>query len=244
MDLKERIMKILLIGYGRMGKEIEKIAIERNHDIINTIDIHNYSELNQENASKADVAIEFTTPDSVLKNIYRCFELDLPIVTGTTGWHKKLKDVSLRCKKDDQSLFYASNFSIGVNLFFALNEKMARLMENFEQYDVSIKEIHHTKKLDSPSGTAASLADIIRQNLSRKNDWTMEEPLPSDIHISAIREGDIKGIHSVKYESGIDFIELNHHAKSRKGFAKGAVLAAEYLLNKKGIFTMRDLLEI
>ncbi|MGC9342198.1 MAG: 4-hydroxy-tetrahydrodipicolinate reductase [Bacteroidales bacterium] len=237
-------MKIVLIGYGKMGREIETAALARNHSVIAKIDIDNYDELNATLASEADVAIEFTTPSSVLKNIYKCFELNLPIVVGTTGWHNELDKIKRACNEGNHSLFYSSNFSVGVNLFFALNENLAEMMNNFKQYDVSMKEIHHTQKLDAPSGTAVTLADMIVARLERKSHWNLGEGKINEINIEAIREGDVKGTHSVKYESEIDTIEVTHSAKSRKGFAEGAVLAAEYLWNKKGIFTMRDLLGI
>lgn len=237
-------MKIVLIGYGKMGREIEKTAIEKGHSILARIDIDNYQELDQNLAAEADVAIEFTIPNSVLQNIYKCFELGLPVVTGTTGWHNELEKVKKDCIEGNHSLFYASNFSIGVNIFFALNENLAEIMNGFSQYDVLMKEIHHTRKLDAPSGTAVTLADIIISKLERKKSWTLAPGNEKEIAIEAKREGDIKGIHTVKYESEIDFIEVTHNAKTRKGFAEGAVLAAEYLSNKKGIFTMRDLLGI
>lgn len=237
-------MRIALIGYGKMGHEIEKIAIERGHSISGIIDINNAEDLNPSLNSESDVAIEFTTPESVINNLYRCFEIGLPVVAGTTGWHEKLNEVMDRCREGNCSLFYASNFSIGVNLFFAMNKKFAKLMEKFPQYDVSISETHHTQKIDSPSGTAVTLANLISEELSGKNGWTSEKPNKRDIQIEAFREGDIKGIHTVKYDSDIDFITLTHHAKSRRGFATGAVLAAEYLYGKNGIFTMRDLLDI
>jgi 4-hydroxy-tetrahydrodipicolinate reductase len=237
-------MKIVLIGYGKMGQEIEKVAVDRKHTIIAKIDIDNYSELDEKLAEEADVAIEFTTPSSVLNNIYRCFEINLPVVTGTTGWHNEMAKVKKDCLEGNHSLFYASNFSIGVNLFFVLNENLAEMMNSFPQYDVLMKEIHHTRKLDAPSGTAITLADLITSQLKRKDNWTLGESKTHEIKIEAIREGDVKGIHTVKYESDIDFIEVIHNAKSRKGFAEGAVMAAEYLSNKKGIFTMRDLLGI
>lgn len=237
-------MKVVLIGYGKMGHEVEKLALARNHSIVGRIDIDNYDDLNSNLASKADVAIEFTTPSTVLKNIYKCFDLDLPVVAGTTGWHAELEKVIKDCTNGNHSLFYSSNFSIGVNLFFALNELLAELMNNFPQYNVSMKEIHHTQKLDAPSGTAVTLADLIIQRLDRKSNWKLNEGQLDEICIEAIREGEVTGTHNVRYESEIDFIEVTHNAKSRKGFAEGAVVAAEFLMNKKGIFTMRDLLGI
>lgn len=227
-----------------MGREIEKEALERKHEIIARIDIDNYNELNPETASRADVAVEFTVPSSVLKNIYKCFELDLPVVTGTTGWHENLEEVRKACQEGQHSLFHASNFSVGVNLFFVMNEYFTGVMNDFPQYDVGIRETHHIRKVDAPSGTAVSLAEIILSRLKRKNGWALDSKKEDDISIEAIREGDVTGIHSITWNSDIDYIEITHEAKNRKGFAEGAVLAAEYLFNKKGIFTMRDLLGI
>ncbi|MFW5644439.1 MAG: 4-hydroxy-tetrahydrodipicolinate reductase [Bacteroidota bacterium] len=237
-------MRIILIGYGKMGHEIEKAAIERGHTISGIIDVHNTEDLSSSLAEKADLAIEFTTPSSVLDNLYRCFELNLPVVTGTTGWHDEIDSVKEKCLSGNKSLFYASNFSIGVNLFFVLNEQMARIMNKFANYDVSIEETHHTQKLDSPSGTAVSIAQIIEEQLTRKTGWKLDDAGKDEITVKAIRSGDVKGIHKVRYESDEDFIELTHTAKSRKGFAEGAVVAAEFMKNRKGVFTMRDLLGI
>lgn len=237
-------MNIVIIGYGKMGREIEKIALERGHTIVKTIDIDNRSDLNSALAKQVDVAIEFTSPNSAINNIYSCFELGIPVVAGSTGWHEKLEEVTTNCLKGNHSLFYASNYSIGVNLFFALNEKFAQMMNSYPQYKVSMEEIHHTQKLDAPSGTAVSLANIIIEYLDRVSDWKLDSTSDKILPIKAIREGDVKGIHKVKYEAEEDYIELVHHAKSRKGFAMGAVFAAEYLKEKKGVFTMRDLLGI
>jgi len=236
-------MKIILIGYGKMGKEIEQVLRSRGHDISLIVDLNNRAELNQNAASNADLAIEFTSPESVLDNIYSCFDLGLPVVTGSTGWHDKLGEVTKKCIEKDQSLFHASNFSIGVNLFFELNEKLTKLMNPFPEYDVKMKEVHHTQKLDEPSGTAVSLAEQIIRNLERKNTWTLGEGDAGSVGIEALREGNIKGIHSVRFESDIDFIEIKHEAKTRKGFAMGSVLAAEFLHGKKGVYTMKDLLK-
>mgnify|MGYP006283938943 CR=1 FL=1 len=237
-------MRIMVIGYGKMGHEIEKAAIERGHTISGIIDVHNIGDLNSSLAEKTDVAIEFTTPSSVIDNLFRCFKLGLPVVTGTTGWHDQLEEVKEKCKKENNSLFYASNFSIGVNLFFVLNEQMAKIMNKFPEYDISIEETHHTQKLDSPSGTAVSIARIIEEQLTRKTGWKLGNAGKDEIPVKAIRSGDIKGIHKIQYESDNDYIELTHKAKSRKGFAEGAVLAAEFLTGQKGVFTMRDLLGI
>lgn len=237
-------MKIALIGYGKMGKEIEKMALRRNHSIHIIIDLNNTEELKSEKFSECDVAIEFTSPSAVLSNIYSAFEANVPIVTGTTGWHNKLDQVSAECEKNGTALFHTSNFSIGVNLFFAVNEYVADIMNNFPDYNVSMEESHHIHKLDAPSGTAISLANIILNKLDRKSSWSLTGEKPEVIPIKAIRKGEITGIHTLKYESEEDFIELTHHAKSRKGFALGAVMAAEFLKNKKGVYTMSDLLGI
>jgi len=238
-------MKIALIGYGRMGHEIEMIALERGHEISLVIDLDNPGDLAPDKLGTVDVAIEFTTPTSVIGNIKKCFDASVPVVAGTTGWHEELGEISELCQKKDQSLFYASNFSIGVNIMFAVNEYLAGLMNGVEQYDVSIDETHHTRKLDAPSGTAISIADQILKSLHRKVKWSLGKAgTDNEIVIQAHREGDVKGIHEIKYESDEDIITLKHEAKSRKGFAMGAVLAAEFIRNKKGVFTMRDLMGI
>lgn len=235
-------MKLAIIGYGNMGREIERIALERKHTIELTIDVDSKDELTPENLVRADVAIEFTTPGSVISNLYACFESGIPVVTGTTGWHNQREEVFQKCNSMNASLFYASNFSIGVNLFFEINKITAQLLDKFNQYDVSISETHHTRKLDAPSGTAVSLAEILTEKLSKKQGWSLDSPGENEIGITAIRQGDVAGIHSVKFESAEDSIELSHSAFSRKGFAKGAVAAAEFIVDKKGIFTMSDLL--
>ncbi len=236
-------MKIALIGYGKMGQEIEKIALERGHSIVLIIDVSNQHDLKKENLKKADVVIDFSIPNSAVNNIRACFNADIPIVCGTTGWNKELKEISALCYSNNQALFHSSNFSIGVNILFAVNEYLAGIMNNFKQYDVRLEEIHHTQKLDAPSGTAISIAEQIISGLDRKKSWSLEaSENEQSILINSIREGDIKGIHEIIYESDVDFINLKHFAKSRKGFALGAVLAAEFLKDKKGVFTMRDVL--
>lgn len=238
-------MKIALIGYGKMGKEIEQVAIARGHSIDLIIDINNLHDLSKENLSKCDVAIEFTTPSSAVNNIIFCINSSIPVVTGTTGWNNHFHDIENLCSEKHGAIFYASNFSIGVNILFAVNEYLAKLMNKFPDYDVEITEVHHTQKLDSPSGTAISLADMIIENNSRKKSWSLNQNESKDvIPIKAFREGDIKGIHEVNYISITDIITLKHFAKSRRGFAEGAIKAAEFIINKKGIYTMRDLLEI
>lgn len=238
-------MKIALIGYGRMGKEIEKIAISRGHEINFKIDINNQEDLTVENLQKADVAIEFTIPNTAVQNYNICFEAGIPVVSGTTGWLDQKDEVYTACKKADGTFFYGSNFSVGVNLFFELNKKLAELMAPRNEYDVEMTEVHHTKKLDAPSGTAISLAEDALEILPEKDTWVNDQtPAENEMNIKSEREGLVPGIHTLKYESGIDFIEITHSAKSREGFAFGAVLAAEYCLDNKGILTMKDLLKL
>ena len=238
-------MKIALIGYGKMGKTIEAIAKNRGHEIVLTIDVSNQNELTEENLKKADVAIEFTIPSSALNNYKICFASGVPVVSGTTGWLDKKEEVVAEMKKHDGTFFYASNFSLGVNLFFALNKKLAKLMKNRTEYDISMEEVHHSQKLDAPSGTAISLAEDIFEIHPGKKAWTLETPSKADeMHIEAIREGEVHGIHRIKYESEVDYIEIEHSAKSRQGFALGAVLAAEFSANKKGLVSMNDLLNL
>ena len=238
-------MKIALIGYGKMGKEIEKVAISRGHEISLIIDIDNPEDLTIENLQKSDVAIEFTIPSSAIKNYNICFEAGIPVVSGTTGWLEKKDEVYQKCKETRGTFFYGSNFSVGVNLFFELNKKLADLMAPRTEYNVEMTEVHHTQKLDSPSGTAISLVDDILDILPGKQSWVNnDKPAENNINIKSERIGQVPGIHTVQYESDIDFIEITHSAKSRKGFAFGAVLAAEYCLENIGILTMKDLLKI
>ena len=238
-------MKIALIGYGKMGKEIEKIAISRGHEINLIIDIDNPEDLTIANLQKCDVAIEFTIPASAIKNYNICFDAGIPVVSGTTGWLDKKDEVYKKCNETNGTFFYGSNFSVGVNLFFELNKKLADLMAPRAEYNVEMTEVHHTQKLDAPSGTAISLVDDIIDKLPKKNSWVNdEEPAEHNINIKSERIGNIPGIHTIRYESDVDFIEISHSAKSRKGFALGAVLAAEYCLENRGILTMKDLLKI
>jgi 4-hydroxy-tetrahydrodipicolinate reductase len=238
-------MKIALIGYGRMGQEIERIALERGHQVTLIIDINNAGDLNRENLHGIDVAIEFTTPETAVDNYLKCFEAGVPVVSGSTGWLDHWDYVSDACQKTETAFFYASNFSLGVNLFFELNRKLARLMSAFDQYNVSMTEIHHTKKLDAPSGTAISLATSILDCYPNLKGWE-NKILAAEglLGIQSIREGDVPGIHTIRYESEVDYIEITHSAKSRKGFAFGAVLAAEYTAGKKGILSMEQMLNI
>ncbi len=238
-------MKIALIGYGKMGKEIEKIAISRGHKTILKIDIDNIDELTVENLRKCDSAIEFTVPLSAVDNYLKCFEAGIPVVSGTTGWLDRKEEVFDKCRSFNGTFFYASNFSIGVNLFFELNRNLAEIMAGREDYLPVMKEVHHTRKLDAPSGTAISLAEDIIDILPSKKGWVNRADAPSDmLPVISERTGDVPGIHTVRYESDIDFIEITHSAKNRRGFALGAVLAAEFSYGKKGIITMRDMLKI
>jgi len=237
-------MNIALIGYGKMGKEIEQIALSRGHKIALIVDAHNASTFTIDELKKADVAIEFSTPDSALGNIYKCFEAGVPIVVGTTGWLDKLQEVKKTCQDKKQTLFYTSNYSIGVNLFFNLNKQLAKLMNAHKEYNVSMEEIHHVHKLDSPSGTAISLANQVLEHVEGKNKWvnttTQEE---NELAIISKRLDEVPGTHTVKYASDIDEISITHIAYNRKGFALGAVVAAEWVKDKKGVFGMEDLMK-
>ena len=238
-------MKIALIGYGKMGKEIEKIALDRGHEIVLKIDITNPEDLNLANLKKADVAIEFTTPASATANYKLCFEAGIPVVSGTTGWLEKQAEVYQFCKDLNGTFFHTTNFSLGVNIFFALNKKLAKLMGNHPEYTVEMKEIHHTQKLDAPSGTAITLAEGIIENIPSKKSWVnCTTGLADEVGIISEREGQVPGTHIINYDSEVDYIEITHCAKSRKGLAFGAVLAAEYSFGKKGILSMNDLLNL
>ena len=237
-------MKIALIGYGKMGKEIEQIALSRGHSVVLKIDINNPEELTIENLAKADVAIEFTAPATAVNNYLKCFEAGIPVVSGTTGWLEQKDEVEKRCLAKNGCFFYASNFSLGANIFFALNKTLAQLMKGFSQYDVSMTEVHHIHKLDAPSGTAITLAEeIIAVNASKTN-WTINEPKSTnELFINPIREGEVPGIHTIKYNSEVDFIEITHSAYNRKGLAFGALIAAEFCVGRKGVLSMTDLLK-
>jgi len=236
-------MKIALIGYGKMGKAIEEIALEKGHEIVLKIDVQNNADFTKENLQKAEVAIEFTGPHSAYENVKKCIEFGVPVVSGSTGWLEKWNEISALCETHNACLVYSSNYSIGVNLFFELNKQLAKLMEPYESYDVRMTEIHHTEKKDAPSGTAISLAEQILANISRKKDWVNAPSLtPSDLVITSERIDPAPGTHTVAYSSPIDTIEITHTAHTRKGFASGAVLAAEFAKNKSGIFTMKEVL--
>jgi 4-hydroxy-tetrahydrodipicolinate reductase len=232
-------MKIALLGYGKMGKEIEKIALKRGHQIVLKIDIDS----GPYDITKTDVAIDFSTPVAAYKNIKHCIDNKIPVVSGTTGWLNKFDELVAYCKKEGGSFLYGSNFSIGVNLFFKLNEYLAKLMYGIEGYDVSIEEIHHIHKLDAPSGTAITLAEQIIEN-SNKTGWNKEVPVEEEVYIDVKREGDVPGTHTVSYKSDQDMIMIQHKAYSREGFALGAVLAAEWLIDKTGVYNIKDVLSI
>jgi 4-hydroxy-tetrahydrodipicolinate reductase len=237
-------MKIALIGYGKMGKEIEQIALSRNHTFPVIIDINNIDEFTTENLRKADVVIEFSKPETAVDNIRKCFEAGIPVVCGTTGWLDKFDDIKAECLKTNNSFFYASNYSLGVNIFFKLNTFLAKIMNGFPQYEVEMEEVHHTQKLDAPSGTAISLANDIFKQIDRKKQWQLDgQDNAEKLKITAIRRDTVPGIHTIKYDSDVDFIEMTHSAKNRKGFALGAVIAAEFIAGKKGVFSMDDLLK-
>ncbi|GGK17619.1 MULTISPECIES: 4-hydroxy-tetrahydrodipicolinate reductase [Parabacteroides] len=237
-------MKIALIGYGKMGKTIEQIALSRGHQIVSIVDINNPEEFQSVNFKSADVAIEFTTPATAFDNYMKSFAAGVPVVSGTTGWLDRISEIKEKCEKEGKTFFYASNFSIGVNIFFALNKYLAKIMNNFPSYNISMTETHHIHKLDAPSGTAITLAEGILENVDRKERWTLETAeQPTDLPIHAIREGEVPGIHEVTYESDVDYISIKHDAKSRAGFALGAVVAAEFTAGKKGFLGMDDMLK-
>ncbi|MCD8288066.1 MAG: 4-hydroxy-tetrahydrodipicolinate reductase [Porphyromonadaceae bacterium] len=238
-------MKLALIGFGKMGHIIEEVARSRGHEIVSIIDVENPEEFESESFRKADAAIEFTTPSAALENYRKAFAANVPVVSGTTGWTEHLPEIQEACQKKGKTFFYASNFSLGVNLFFALNRYLAHIMNSFPLYEVKIEETHHIHKLDAPSGTAISLANDIIENLDRKTSWVEgREPATEEIGIKAIRRDEVPGCHSIIYESDVDTITLTHDAKNRKGFALGAVVAAEFIYGKKGFFTMQDMLKL
>ena len=232
-------MKIALLGFGKMGQTIEKIAVSRGHEIVlkKTVDS------TFKGLQNADVAIDFSFPDAAVCNISECLMTNTPIVCGTTGWLSQLDEMKKLCLEKNGSFIYASNFSLGVNIFFELNDYLSKIMAKFNNYAVSIEEIHHTEKLDAPSGTAITLANGIIANTDLTN-WTIGNPLENELPINAKREENVPGKHSVFYNSDVDFIEIKHEAKSREGFALGAIIAAEYIYNKKGIFTMKEVLQL
>lgn len=235
-------MKIAILGYGKMGKEIEKIALSRGNEVVLKIGEDNLSDLTKENLSSADVAIEFSTPHTAFDNIQLCFEAGVPVVVGTTGWLDKINDC-IQQTESGKGLFYASNFSVGVNVFFEINKKLASLMAPYNDYKVEMEEVHHTQKLDSPSGTAITLAEGIIDNLPKVTNWVNEETVSeNELGIVSKRIEKVPGTHIVTYENDIDEIYIKHTAHNRKGFALGAVLAAEFMKDKSGFYGMSDLL--
>lgn len=238
-------MKIALVGYGKMGKTIESIALQRGHTIDLKIDIDSIDAFTKDNLQACDVAIEFTGPQSAKENILSCLKASIPVISGSTGWLHNWSEVEQYCKDNNGSFLYASNFSVGVNIFFEINKKLARLMNPHTDYEVGIEELHHTQKKDAPSGTAITLAEQILQAIPRKHTWINQaSALPDELTIISKREDPAAGTHRIKYSSAVDDIEIIHTAHNRLGFALGAVLAAEYMFNKKGIFTMKDVLNI
>ncbi len=230
-------MKIALLGYGKMGKVIERIAVDRGHEIVLKKDeMNTYSGL-----ENADVAIDFSVPTAAVENISNCFHANVPVVSGTTGWLEHYDKIIALCHEKKGGFITSSNFSLGVNLFFEINDYLAKIMAPHSSYSVTMEEIHHTQKLDAPSGTAISLAKSIIENSSYTN-WTLDQAKPNEIHIEAKRIADIPGTHLVSYDSNIDSIEIKHTAHNREGFALGAVMAAEWLVGKKGVYTMKDVL--
>ncbi len=235
-------MKIALIGYGKMGHAIEEIALNRGHEIVCRIDADNTADFGSQAFASADVAIEFTTPQTAFDNYCKAFAAGVPVVSGTTGWLDRMPEVKAACEQGS-TFFYASNFSLGVNIFFALNRRLAEIMNHFsDEYNVSLEEIHHIHKLDHPSGTAISLANDIIDLTSHLDGWSETETAPDILPMKAVREGEVPGTHIIRYDSEVDTITIEHRAKSRRGFALGAVVAAEFTVGKKGFLTMNDML--
>lgn len=232
-------MKIALLGYGKMGKVIEQIALERGHEIV----LKKSSTDNYDGLEKADVAIDFSVPSAVVNNISKCLNTNIPVVSGTTGWLKEYPTITALCEEKKGAFIYASNFSLGVNIFFELNNYLSKIMSQLEQYNVRMEEVHHTQKLDAPSGTAITLAQDIIANSDYTN-WTLEQPKKNEIFINAQRIENVPGTHTIFYDSKVDTIEIKHTAHNREGFALGSVIAAEWLYGKKGIFTMKDVLNL
>ncbi len=235
-------MNIALLGYGKMGKEIEAAAADRGHRISHRFSSANSSELGSLTPRDADVAIEFSTPHTVLPNLIRCLHSGVPVVVGTTGWYDRFEEIETLCREKNGALLYATNFSLGVNLFFKVNKFLAEQMNRYPEYNVSLEEIHHVHKLDKPSGTAITLANQLLERIERKKKWSLVENGEDILAIKDKREGEVPGTHIIRYSSPVDDIEIMHKAHNRKGFALGAVLAAEFLLGKKGVFTMNDVI--
>ena len=241
-------MKIALIGYGKMGHIIERIALERGHEVVSKVDVDNQDEFESEAFASADVAIEFTVPTKAIENYRKAWAVGVPVVSGTTGWNAVLPELKAEIAEKGYTLFWASNFSLGVNLFFELNRRLATMMNRYADYDVDMTEIHHTEKKDAPSGTAITLAEGILENLDRKDEWVLVDGQgsidDSQLSIEALREGKVPGTHIVRYDSAVDSITIKHEAKSREGFALGAVVAAEFLVGKSaGFYSMSDLMK-
>ena len=235
-------MRIALLGYGKMGKMIERIAEGRGHEVVLVVDENNRADCTVAQLQKAEVAIEFTVPAVAVDDYKWCMDAGVPVVSGTTGWLERWQEVVDYCRERNGGFFYASNFSVGVNIFFRLNKYLAKMMDNFRNYKIFIEETHHIHKLDAPSGTAITLAEGILENIDRKERWTLNTAeAPTDLPIQAIREGEVPGIHEITYESEADIISIKHDAKSRAGFALGAVLAAEFTAGKKGFLGMSDM---
>lgn len=232
-------MKIALLGYGKMGQVIERIALERGHEIVLKKDETN----SFEGLSNADVAIDFSVPTAAVSNISSCFHANVPVISGTTGWLEHYDEIASLCVAKNGGFISSSNFSLGVNIFFELNDYLAKIMSKFDSYKVEMEEIHHTQKLDAPSGTAISLAKGVIEN-SSYTDWTIENPEQNQIHIESKRIGTVPGTHTVTYNSSVDAIEIKHTAHNREGFALGAIIAAEWIVGKQGIFTMKDVLNL
>ena len=238
-------MNLAIIGYGKMGKEIEQIALSRNHKVVLKIDENNINNINLDDFKDVDVAVEFSKPESAFSNINLCLDNNVPVVSGTTGWLDKFDEVILRCKSEQKGFFYASNFSLGVNLFFHLNKYLAKMMNNYKDYNIILEETHHTQKIDAPSGTAITLAEGIIEENEEKVAWVKEQSEKNnEIPIKSYRVGQVPGNHKIIYESDFDQIMIEHNAKSRKGFAMGALLAAEFMVGKKGYYSMKDLIKI
>lgn len=238
-------MKIAIIGYGKMGHAIESVGTGLGHLFPLIIDVDNRHELRENRLKEMDAAIEFSSPEVAPENILACLDQGVPVVSGTTGWNDRFREIEQYCKNKGGTLFYASNFSIGVNVLFALNEKLAGIMDRFPQYAVIMKEVHHVHKVDAPSGTAITLAEQIIREHSRLKGWhSGHEPKEGSLPIESVREGEVKGHHSIRYESDVDVLTLGHDAKSRDAFAAGAILAAEFIRGKKGVFGMKELLKL
>ncbi len=239
-------MNLILLGYGKMGKAIEAAAYKRGHSIVLAVDQHNFADFEQLPEQAAHAAIEFTEPGSAVRNLDLCFAKKIPVVSGTTGWLDQLEEVKARCQQQNGGFFYASNFSIGVNLFFRLNQLLAEIMDKQPQYSVQMEETHHIQKKDAPSGTAITLAEGIIARLQRKSAWKLanEQPAETEVPVKVYREEDVPGTHKVEYRSSVDTLQISHTAHSREGFASGAVMAAEWLQGRSGVFGMADMLQL